>query len=242
MVFAALMAAMLGSVVFGDPQSPWGFIWDALAALGTICAVVVALGLHFYQVRSTAHAEREKRRLRTTILAPLLASDAMQAQWDLLTVMRGVDELQGTELMVRSDQLVQLHAQGRMTIHIMPGNQVDPSDAEWLTEDVRKVLSALKAQVTVSNAMLAKLAHGPIEPHPDRVTAVQKMLIHASAQVVDTNRTLLQFMEALAPFLPTQLSPLGASLQKNSPGFQMIHDHVAAVFLQENPSDRSGPE
>lgn len=213
--------------------------WEMWSALATMAATLVALGLplflHFHAERRRRNEHAETVAQRTADVSPQLAGDVMRVQWGLLSVMRTLQRASHEAGDSRFRVLATSFKLSHLHVTLLPGTDVFPGDVELLNDDVRSRLSAFKAQVTVMNAMVVKVMQGPVEPYKNREALVNAQLVHLAGQVVGTNETGLELMNALRPFLPPDLKPLEESLKGNKEGFTKIYADMLAVHQRENP-------
>ena len=236
------------------PDVAAGTNWEMWSALATAAATLVALGLplflHYREIKhrkeeaDRASAELlEARRTRTQWVGPMLAGDAMRVQWDLLSAMRAIFEVARTEdFPERAESYRREHGLGKIMVRLRPGSQLLPHDVELLTPDVRLKLSGLIAQVEVLNAFFRRLCDGPFDPWLDRAGLVRAQLVHVATQIVDTNHSVMELMDALQSFLvPPAFADLHRSMARNDGGFNAMLASIRHSYAAENPNGAPRP-
>lgn len=232
----------MGVMTFGGGSSPWEFGWEALAAIGTLLAVLAALGIHIHQQRANRIVQTLQRSERTKAVAPQLAADAMLLHWQIASAMREV--MYGCKLEVGRRTAAWKDAwtiPDGLRLTIQPGSEVYAGDIEWLTDPVRQKLAEVKAQVTVSNAMWHKLLIGPIAPFVTREDAINEMAKAAAHQLVDTGNSVIGLLQVLEPYLVAPLTELRPSIEQQNKQLALIYNNVPyAPRPKKQPAGHAG--
>lgn len=213
-----------------ESPAPTGVDWlDALTAVGTLLAVVVALFVHFHSKAAAKKADARRQRCRTQAVAPQLAADVMRLNWGIAQALREVMAASPLDLPHRTAALRDAWDRGCMQLMVEPGGQVHVGDVELIEDDVRLHLAQLKAQVSVSNAMWNRLMVQSFAPFESRESAVGELLKVTTHQLVDTNTSCILLLHALREHLPQPLLELIDSLEREHPRYEAIFAAVPYV-------------
>jgi hypothetical protein len=207
-------------------QSPWEFGWNALAAIAALVAAGVALFIHFHQQKVARAADEQRRRVRTEAIAPQLAADVMLLDWRIGTSMRAVAKVVNLPLSQTTESLENAWRESQLQLGGVVGATVPSGDLEWVTDDVRLKLAALRAQVCVTNAMWQRLLIEGPAPFATRDLAVAALLKDAVHQVVDTHTSAILLLQALREHLPEPLKELVESIEGQHGHFETIYNAV----------------
>jgi hypothetical protein len=200
-----------------------GTDWDAVAAFGTLLAVVVALSLPFLQRCLDARDARSKRAETTSAAGPELVGDVMQVDWQLVRQVRTVKEaLEIDSFSGRSLFLKAKFDSGELHFQTLIGRTLFPGVVEHLTPEVRLALSELRAKTLATDAMWRLLINGPFGRHRHAVGAVEAMLPDLMTNLVSVHDSCNRVMEALREHVHEDLKELGESIANQKPGFDRL--------------------